>query len=251
MPFYYFRPDRAEQVRAALNALSEAYGGTIYAEDNLVALARNYSFWRDQKFIESFKSTVADPGERSLLWRLHTLAWAAKSVLQVPGDFVECGVLHGFCSTVICKYLDFQNVQKTYWLYDTFAGLPEETSTPQERAREQMYYTLNSDEWLAGVQARLSSFGNARIVKGVVPFSFEGASPEKIAFLHLDMNSAAAEVMALEKLFDRISPGGIIVLDDFGWVTHREQMVAELAFMTARGHSILELPTGQGMIIKR
>src|SRR5262249_22256686 len=110
--------------------------------------------------------------------------------------------------------------------------------------------SLNPEQWLAGVRARLAGFPNARIVKGVVPSSFEQGSPSAIAFLHLDMNAAQAELLALEKLFDRISPGGIIVLDDYGWLVYRAQTIALREYFESRGHSVLELPTGQGMVVK-
>ena len=76
------------------------------------------------------------------------------------------------------------------------------------------------------------------------------AVPKKIAFLHIDMNSAQAEMLALEHLFDKVTPGGVIVFDDFGWSCNVNQMTAELAFMNERGQHILELPTGQGVVIK-
>jgi len=71
-----------------------------------------------------------------------------------------------------------------------------------------------------------------------------------IAFLHIDMNSVQAEMYALEHLFDKVTPGGFIVFDDFGWTTNVNQMKAELTFMNERGHQVLELPTGQGVVIK-
>jgi hypothetical protein len=43
----------------------------------------------------------------------------------------------------------------------------------------------------------------------------------------------------------------LIVFDDFGWICNRPQMVAELEFMGARGYSVLELPTGRGLVVKR
>ena len=84
-----------------------------------------------------------------------------------------------------------------------------------------------------------------------MPDSFEQVVPEKIAFLHIDMNSVKAEMLALEHLFDKVSPSGFIVFDDFGWTTNVNQMLAELAFMNEHGHNVLELPTGQGVVIKR
>jgi O-methyltransferase len=64
------------------------------------------------------------------------------------------------------------------------------------------------------------------------------------------MNSVASELAALEALFDRVVPGGLIVFDDYGWTGYIAQKKAEDAFMAARGHTILELPTGQGMVLK-
>ena len=65
------------------------------------------------------------------------------------------------------------------------------------------------------------------------------------------MNSAASEIAALDVLFDKVVPGGIIVFDDYGWTGYDAQRYAEDAFMTERGYRVLELPTGQGMVIKR
>jgi hypothetical protein len=97
---------------------------------------------------------------------------------------------------------------------------------------------------------KFSAYKNVRIVRGIVPDSFTEAVPEKIAFLHIDMNSVNAEILALEHLFDRVVPGGLIVFDDFGWTCNVNQMTAELAFMNERNHHVMELPTGQGMVIK-
>lgn len=69
--------------------------------------------------------------------------------------------------------------------------------------------------------------------------------------MHIDMNSAAPEIGALELLFDRVAPGGIVIFDDYGWLLHAKQKEAEDRFMAERGHKILELPTGQGLLIKR
>jgi predicted O-methyltransferase YrrM len=76
-------------------------------------------------------------------------------------------------------------------------------------------------------------------------------APARIAFLHMDLNSPAAEVATLEILFDRVTPGGVIVFDDYGWHQFRRQKEAHDAFMAARGYHVLELPTGQGMVVKR
>ncbi len=65
------------------------------------------------------------------------------------------------------------------------------------------------------------------------------------------MNAAQAEVGALDVIFDRVVPGGHIVFDDFGRANLASLCVEESAWMKARGYEILELPTGQGLVIKR
>jgi hypothetical protein len=55
----------------------------------------------------------------------------------------------------------------------------------------------------------------------------------------------------LERLFDRVLPGGIVVFDDYGWKMFHEQKQAEDDFMRRRGYEVLELPTGQGLVVKR
>jgi len=89
-----------------------------------------------------------------------------------------------------------------------------------------------------------------RIVKGVVPDVLDNVSPDKIALLHLDINSPAAERGALDRLYDKMPPGGVLVLDDYGWTMFRRQKESADAFLQSRGLTILELPTGQGLAIK-
>lgn len=88
------------------------------------------------------------------------------------------------------------------------------------------------------------------LLRGRVPDSLKIAAPEKIAFMHLDINNADAEIGALEALFDRMVPGAVMILDDYGWLYYREQKMAEDPWFAKKGYRVLELPTGQGMIIK-
>ncbi|MGB3205352.1 MAG: TylF/MycF/NovP-related O-methyltransferase [Crinalium sp.] len=250
--FYGISEENVEKFNESLNSIINIYEGNVFAADMLIAIAKNLSFWYDEKFSKSFKATAQTDQEKSLAWRLHVLTWAASHVLHLEGDFVECGVLRGFSSAVICKYLDFENIPKNFYLYDTFSGLPEETSTEEERAGHSVYKTnYNSEELFAYVQNIFSIYPNVRIVKGIVPYSFTEAVPEKISYFHIDMNSAQAEILALEHLFDKVVPGGMIILDDFGWSGYRGQTLAEIKFMQDRGYKILELPTGQGLVLKR
>ena len=65
------------------------------------------------------------------------------------------------------------------------------------------------------------------------------------------MNNTLAEIGVLEFIFDRIVSGGIIILDDFGWSAYREQQHKEKDFFQKRNLKVMELPTGQGIVLKR
>lgn len=246
---YGVPPERLKEFNDALVTIRDIYKEQFYASDNLICLQRNRSYRLDRKFITSFLDSATTPQEKSLAWRLHTLTWAAKNALRVEGDFVECGVLEGYCSSVLFKYLDFQNLPRYAYLYDTFSGLPEETSTEEER-RMWNYTRYDSEELYESVRQKFASYPNVKVIQGIVPDSFEEAVPEKIAFLHIDMNSEKAEMLALDYLFDRVSRGGMIVFDDFGWSCNVDQTLSEWKFMNERDHAVLELPTGQGLVIK-
>jgi predicted O-methyltransferase YrrM len=215
----------------------------VYAGDNVILFERTLGFLRDKKFADACRRHAQNEQERSLTLRLNTLVWAASEALRVPGDFVECGVFRGFCSVVIADYLDFAAVHKEFYLYDTFTGIPPgyvDTDTAPPRWEDQYEFAA----------ARFAKFPNVRLIRGVVPDTFAQAIPPSIAFLHIDMNSAKSEIAALDRLFERVSSGGIIIFDDYGWGRYIAQKVAEDAFMRERGHRILELPTGQGLLIK-
>ena len=96
---------------------------------------------------------------------------------------------------------------------------------------------------------RFAPYPNIRVIQGSVPEILKAGAPEKVAFLHLDMNSADAEDGALRFFYDRLAPGAMVVFDDYGWRAYREQKLVADEFMEEVGGQIMELPTGQGLYI--
>jgi len=244
--FYGMNPEQTRRFGEALRAMKEIQP-RIFAADMVIALARNMGFLRDAAFMQAMNAEPRSRQEKSLVWRLHVLCWAAESALAVEGDFVECGVFKGLSTSVVAHYLDFGKRDRTWYLYDTFAGIPAEQldagrSNPKEYQDAGLY---------PSVVRRFAAYSNIRVNQGRVPEVLAQSSPQRIAFMHIDMNSAAAEVAALEVLFDRMTPGGLLVLDDYGWYWYRDQKKAEDPFFLKRGLKVLELPTGQGLVLKR
>jgi O-methyltransferase len=243
---FYGIADREDQefLRGAIERFRKIFRN-VHAADNVILFGRSLGFRRDPKLMDAFRGNVSNHQERSLLLRINTLAWAAAEAQRLDGDFVECGVWRGFCSAVLTHYLDFQMQDRTFYLYDTFEGIPPDLDS--EKHDSPLFREAGLYE---SVLARFTRYPNVRVVKGTVPDSFAQSVPERIAFMHIDMNSSKSEIATLEALFDRIVPGGLVVFDDYGWTGYQAQQVAEDAWTRRRGHRILELPTGQGLLIR-
>lgn len=243
--FYGMNDTQQRQFRQALEVIRGIYPRN-FAGDMLIALDRNMGFMAEPRFVAAIAAQQPNAQEASLLWRLHVMCWCAQNALRLEGDFVECGVFRGYMTAVAAQFLDFGNRPKRWHLYDTFAGIPAPDLDPG---------LINPGEYQEpglhdAVVRRFAAYANIEVHRGRVPEVLHGSAPRRIAFLHLDMNSSSAEIGALGVLFDRLVPGAYLLLDDYGWYAYREQKIAEDAFLDARGCQVLELPTGQGLVIK-
>jgi O-methyltransferase len=243
--FYGLTPAQEARLKEALGVIQGIYG-RWFAADMMITLAKRMGFLEDAAFKAAFDAQAQDDQEKSLVWRLHVLCWCAESALRLPGDFVECGVFRGFSTAVAAQYLSFEKQDRQWLLFDTFSGIPPEMLDPRVPSPP----SFEEPGLHEGVVERFRRYPNIRVLKGRVPDVLAGNTPARIAFLHLDMNSAAAESSALEALYDKLVPGAFVLMDDYGWSVHRKQKDAEDAFFARRGIRILELPTGQGLAIK-
>jgi hypothetical protein len=71
-----------------------------------------------------------------------------------------------------------------------------------------------------------------------------------LAFLHLDMNCAYPEAVALRYFWPILSAGGVVLLDDYAYYGSEEQGASLDGVAADLGAGILTLPTGQGLILK-
>ncbi|HEX5380548.1 MAG TPA: TylF/MycF/NovP-related O-methyltransferase [Phenylobacterium sp.] len=211
----------------------------VFASDNLITWERTLGFLRDQPFVDAVNRNTRPGAERGAVWRTATLVWAARSAARLDGDFVECACYRGSSARTVADLVDISS--RRYFLYDLF---DHDETMPHHSMPE------HSAKLYAEVRERFPE-PNVIITQGRVPDSLALAAPDRIAFMHLDLNNAEAEIGALEVLWDRILPGGVLVLDDFGWLAYSKQHWAETAWLRERGHFILEMPTGQGLVIKQ
>ncbi len=223
-----------------------------YAND-LLYTYHNCDFITEPKFAESYKLCKEIGGDLlrnyDIQWRVHVLCWAASQGAKLEGDFVDCGVYTGFCTRAIVNYVDFKTLNKKYYLMDTFQGLDEKYSTAYELERNNKLGYAHTVKLFDQVKNTFKDF-NVELVKGPIPETLPLANPSKVAFLSIDMNTAAPEIAAMDYFWDKMVSGAMIVLDDYGYPGCLNQKLAHDEWAKSKNVKILSLPTCQGLIIK-
>jgi len=133
----------------------------------------------------------------------------------IPGDIVECGVAHGGSAAMMA--LTLTDLSRKLWMFDTFQGLPE----PGRENPDYEIALLYAGAFRAPLEEVRSSFRKLGIKNAVmIPGLFKETLPlcpaKSIAVLHVDGDWHESVLATLENLYDRVPPGGIIQLDDYG-----------------------------------
>ena len=235
------------------NTRSEA----CYARDGLFT-ANLDRFRRDPDFQAAYARGVQAAGgfDPRIEWRVHVALWAAARAACLPGDFVECGVNAGFVSSAIMRRLDWANRDKTFFLFDTFSGPVLDQYSDEEARNGRLRIAqdaITSGAYVTDIErirANFKEWPNVRIVPGVVPEILPSAGVERIAFLHLDMNCAYPERAALEFFWNHLSPGALVLLDDYAYFGNDSLAESIDAAAKLLRTEVLALPTGQGVILR-
>jgi O-methyltransferase len=246
--FNFFMPtfwgtSNPEAVTAAAKEIVRLGSSGHHFADNFLTCGRNMSMLDDPPFVQAWKSNIEGPSDEAIVWRRYVLACAAYHCVQLDGDFVECGAYTGVGIKTVTDYLGGPAFPKTFWGYDIFEHDPSMLNHDMPEHGDGLYRR---------VQKKFSAYPQVRLIKGLIPQVFENDCPDRIAYLHIDLNQAPAEIAALDHLFDRMVPGGILILDDYEWSGfYRPKKLAEDPWFDARHYRVMPLPTGQGLVIKR
>ena len=232
-----------------------------YDNDCLRVWGKTVDFLDDHRFRQAYEKGMFSghriSGEYGvdlhIEWRIHVLCWAASQAAALKGDFVECGVNTGIFSLAICEYIGFAKLtDKNFYLFDTYEGIPKEQITDAEKQhKREEFNEIAYEDCYEQAKKNFADVPNAQLVKGRVPESLEAVEIGPVAYLSIDMNIVEPEIAALEFFWDKLVPGAPVVLDDYGWGDHIEQKRAIDEFAMKRNTEVLNLPTGQGLMIKR
>jgi hypothetical protein len=215
----------------------------LYAEDGLCTYS-GHTFIHEPRFAKAYRRAVrAGRRDYNIRWRVHTVLWAAERAATLDGAFVECGTGRGFMASAICDYLEW--TERPFYLYDTF--LP---TTPDERGVQSATGELNPNyaDGPESVAQNFAEWPGVELVVGTVPDTLLDTGP--VAFLHVDMNHAAAEESAVRHFWPKLSPGAPMLFDDYAHPGYEAQRDAADRLGSELGFRVLSLATGQGLVLR-
>lgn len=170
---------------------------------------------------------VVRPYTMSSNARLRALHYAVRHVVKnnIAGDVVECGTASGGSAALMGLALKQTGSGRTLWVFDTFEGLPPPThDDPDFDVAKNFTGTCRGE--LSDVEnlfRQLSILERARLVKGLFQETLPTCDVGNIAVLHLDGDWYDSVKTCLDNLYDKVSPGGVIQIDDYGhWAGARK-----------------------------
>jgi hypothetical protein len=195
--------------------------------------------------IETAKNTIGN--NPYPLWKVVIYLYFVRQTERVSGQYVELGVGKGFMT---CAALAYQSgaSNREFLLFDKFDSyIVDENTGAVNKDKVNLHYGQNLEE----VEDNLKQFKKDLVfVQGYLPESINLNIIDKISFLHIDLNSAYPETASLKLLWTKLSPGGIVILDDYAYEGRQAQFTAMNQLADELKFDILSLPTGQGLIIK-
>jgi O-methyltransferase len=187
-------------------------------------LARRARF--DPALREEGRDWPADAETMIGLRRLDNLEATVVDAVRrgVPGDLVETGVWRGGAVIFMRGVLRaLGDTSRRVWACDSFAGLPAPDAGRYPKDAGDPHHTfpqlaVSIDE----VRANFARYGllddQVKLLPGWFRDTLPRAPIERIAVLRLDGDMYESTIVALDSLYPRLSPGGYLIVDDYGAV---------------------------------
>lgn len=222
----------------------------VFESDGL-ATVHHSPFLADREFnavYEEMRRGWFSDQDFDVRWRMWILTHAALHGSHISGDFAEFGVYRAGCAYMILSSVDLEDDRHMH-LFDTFTGIPDKDLTAEEE-RVGLAGT-HADTSTSYVESRLARWSDSVVlITGDVGQTLQQTETGNLAFVHMDLNASEPTRVALEYAYPRLSPGGMIVFDDYGLTGLEPQRRVVEAYLSDKPEQLIALPTAQALLIK-
>ncbi|MGH7794695.1 MAG: TylF/MycF/NovP-related O-methyltransferase [Candidatus Binatia bacterium] len=145
------------------------------------------------------------------------LCYCIENTKHIDGAISEVGCAAGSTTVFLKKYMAAQNIDKDYYAIDTFSGFVSEDidfEVANRGKRRELFrgFQVNKKKWFDATMRQNKIAGVRSIEADVNTFDLRTIGP--LAFSLLDVDLYRPMKKALRELYEVLSPGGIIVVDD-------------------------------------
>ena len=152
--------------------------------------------------------------------RLNHLQEAVETILKedIPGDFIETGVLRGGACIFMRGVLKaYTCTDRRVWVADSFAGFPEEGLLAWGIEDPAAFNTLAAS--LETVKENFSRYqlldDQVRFLSGWFKDTLPSAPIEQLALIRLDGDMYSSTMESISALYPKLSSGGYLIVDDY------------------------------------
>jgi hypothetical protein len=141
--------------------------------------------------------------------------------MEIEGDIIECGVFRAGVTLVMADALRSSGSAKIIHGFDSFEGMPEALNQDALPTGQIVYHQgVLSQTSLAMVMQKMKVFGHQdRVIfhKGFFQDSMPGVimADSRLSFVLVDCDQYAGTKYCLEFLYNKVNPGGMILIDDY------------------------------------
>ena len=203
-------------------------------------------WWVDPEF-EKLLERFGEP--RSLnAHRKWMVGQLVRLTAALPGDTAECGVYKGASSWLIADANRKSDAgrARVHHVFDSFEGLsePGDNDLP--------YWSRGALACgLDEVRAALAEFGDSvRFYRGWIPSRFAEVEGTAFCFVHIDVDLYQPTRDSIAFFYERLTPGGVLVCDDYGFATCPGATRACDELLATKREKMIRLPDGGGFFIK-
>lgn len=200
-------PTERRRVLLELARISSSTFGDFY-------IGEDYKIWRqDKDFIRNFRRLSPDNFYSEE--RKYTLREFLHFTADIPGDLAECGCYVGVSAWFMAK----EAPDRELFLFDSFEGLskPDSYDNVSKEIQEWRAGDLKTTESI--LRQNLTEFPHIHVLKGWIPQQFDEVAERRFRLVHIDVDLYQPTLDSLKFFYPRLLPGGVIVMDDYGFLT--------------------------------
>jgi len=157
------------------------------------------------------------------LKRMDNIRYLFEDIINnnIEGDLIETGVWKGGAVIFMNGINKVYNQNRKIYVADSFEGLPPPDKKyihdNNMNFHNESEYSINLEE----VKSNFKNFDllddNVKFIKGWFKDTLFSYPFSKLSILRLDGDMYQSTIESLEALYDKVSVGGYIIVDDYGW----------------------------------